>query len=412
MQTFHFDLSTKSNAPVLNVKQCDVGRKFKAVITDGGMAYNIPAGAQFSVWYSGPSGQGNYSDFGGRSAFSVSGNTIIVELITQMIQNAGTGTMCLVMNDADGSQMGLWNLVYVTECVPGAGSTEAEQYFTAFSAAAEKLSSVEALLKSQQLKPEFANSIEECTDTSKLYVLPDGYIYAYMATAEANYTNQIKQSINADGTQYVGENGEDGYKKNYRLNSSGGETAQAGVNVTGFISAGDGDTIYFKNVPYKPGAGLSTEYLVIYNSSFTQVIGVRASEDMNNVAYLVSAYTTDENGYLTSVTLNDKYGTNDMSYIRICATGLDNSAVITVNEKITESVGYSWKNTGHAFVPADYEDRILVLEKAVRGDIPIYGIVDSDNNIFLSGSLVAGTYTMKYLHEDGSTSDICEFTME
>lgn len=30
-----------------------------------------------------------------------------------------------------------------------------------------------------QLVPEFANSIAECTDTSRLYVLPDGYIYAY-----------------------------------------------------------------------------------------------------------------------------------------------------------------------------------------------------------------------------------------
>lgn len=36
------------------------------------------------------------------------------------------------------------------------------------------------LAKHSQLKPEFANTISECTDTSKLYVLPDGYIYAYM----------------------------------------------------------------------------------------------------------------------------------------------------------------------------------------------------------------------------------------
>lgn len=36
------------------------------------------------------------------------------------------------------------------------------------------------LAKRVQLKPEFANNVSECTDTSKLYVLPDGYIYAYM----------------------------------------------------------------------------------------------------------------------------------------------------------------------------------------------------------------------------------------
>lgn len=36
------------------------------------------------------------------------------------------------------------------------------------------------LAKRGQLKPEFVNSIDECTDTTKLYVLPDGYIYAYV----------------------------------------------------------------------------------------------------------------------------------------------------------------------------------------------------------------------------------------
>ena len=36
------------------------------------------------------------------------------------------------------------------------------------------------LAKRGQLKPEFASSIEKCTDTSKLYVLPDEFIYAYI----------------------------------------------------------------------------------------------------------------------------------------------------------------------------------------------------------------------------------------
>ena len=36
------------------------------------------------------------------------------------------------------------------------------------------------IAKKLQLIPEFANNIEECTDTSKLYVLPDGYFWAYM----------------------------------------------------------------------------------------------------------------------------------------------------------------------------------------------------------------------------------------
>ena len=48
---------------------------------------------------------------------------------------------------------------------------------------------VEELAKRGQLKPEFANSIDELTasgDTTKLYVLPDGYIYAYINGAWTN----------------------------------------------------------------------------------------------------------------------------------------------------------------------------------------------------------------------------------
>ena len=133
MQAFHFDLSTKSIAPVLNVKQGDVGRKFQAVITDRGVDYNIPAGAQFSVWFSGPSGEGNYSAIGERSAFTVDGNTVTVELIAQMLQNPGTGAMCLVLNAVDGSQIGLWNVIYSVEAVPGMGSKTAQEYYTALS---------------------------------------------------------------------------------------------------------------------------------------------------------------------------------------------------------------------------------------------------------------------------------------
>jgi hypothetical protein len=43
-------------------------------------------------------------------------------------------------------------------------------------------------------------------------------------------------------------------------------------------------------------------------------------------------------------------------------------AIVTVNEEIKWSAGgtgYAWTNTGHAFVPADYESRILDLEEDV-----------------------------------------------
>lgn len=138
MQTVILDLSRKNIIPPVHAKQGDVGRKFKAVLTDAGMTYAIPRGAQFSVWYSGASGEGNYSAIGDTSAFAVEENVVTVELITQMLTNAGTCSACLVMHGADGSQLGLWNIVVVVEPVPGMGSEAAEQHYTALSEVAEK----------------------------------------------------------------------------------------------------------------------------------------------------------------------------------------------------------------------------------------------------------------------------------
>ena len=128
MQIINLSLYKKTIIPVLYVKQGDVGRKFQVVFADG-----IPDGVAFSAWYSGASGEGNYTHIGDRSAFAINGNTVTVELITQMLTNAGEGKLCLVMSGADGSNLASWNIPYVVEHVPGMGSDTAAQYFTAFS---------------------------------------------------------------------------------------------------------------------------------------------------------------------------------------------------------------------------------------------------------------------------------------
>ena len=132
MQTIELDLATRRIVPLLHAKQNDVGKKVAVVLTDNGAAYSIPGDAVFSVWYSGASGEGNYTTIGEKSAFSVSGNTVAVELILQMLQNPGPGQMCLVMNREDGKQIGLWNIPYFVEAIPGADSEEATAYYTAF----------------------------------------------------------------------------------------------------------------------------------------------------------------------------------------------------------------------------------------------------------------------------------------
>lgn len=149
MQTINLDISVKSIIPLLHAKQADVGRKFKVVLSDGGKAYPLPGGAAVSVWYSGASREGNYTDVGANSAVTVSGDEIVVEMIAQMLANYGVGTMCIVIHTAGGDQLGTWNIPYMVEPLPGMGSESAKAYFTAFSKAVENLPYPDASLSVQ-----------------------------------------------------------------------------------------------------------------------------------------------------------------------------------------------------------------------------------------------------------------------
>ena len=120
---------------------------------------------------------------------------------------------------------------------------------------------LDELAKRGQLAPEYAESLEWLGangDQSKMYVLPDGFIYAYMLTEKevesgAGYTNVIPTSKDTDGVtvygaDYNGDGANDGYLKSTRLSGSSGSTATAGelCCATGFITAKVGDIVRIK----------------------------------------------------------------------------------------------------------------------------------------------------------------------
>ena len=163
---------------------------------------------------------------------------------------------------------------------------------------------------------------------------------------ELPYTNMIPNSINADGTQYVGTNGEDGYKTGYRLNSSGVETAATNIGVTGFIPVKKGDTIYVKDmkiVTKSEETGIDYCYIALYNTSFTSTASIKASSYVSGTShsYIINSFTTDSSGYVTSFIIQDKYNEKlpgGSGYMRISAYQLDDNAIITINEPIESTV--------------------------------------------------------------------------
>jgi hypothetical protein len=145
--------------------------------------------------------------------------------------------------------------------------------------------------------------------------------------------NMIPLSINADGSQFVGTNGEDGYKTGFRLNSSGAESSAPAFSVTGFIPVKYGDVVRFKNISYAPGVeDDSGNYLAAYDSSF-KMITSKKSTAMEENSYEFKPVTTDDStGYITSVTMADS--TLGYAYLRISAKTLNADSIITVNQEI------------------------------------------------------------------------------
>lgn len=200
------------------------------------------------------------------------------------------------------------------------------------------------LAKRGQLKPEFANSVAECTDTTKLYVLPDGYIYAYMLTEtdpEPLFTNKLDTAEIKTGQRYSRSNA--AFKE-----QSGCDSAVFDIPTSGTV------IIRLRNCTY--------------NAAYPQVYGGKSNTNFTSttIADNASKWSIDGNG--------DQYiqftNSNGDTHVVVMLTSGDLSAdsIITVNQEIKWSeggTGNAWASTGHAFVPADYEERIVELETDV-----------------------------------------------
>ena len=244
MQTINIDLERKSVLPLVCMKQRDVGAKILINAVKNGVAFEIPQDASFSVWFSGASGDGNYTDIDGKSAFAVQESSITVEFIYQMLNCPGEHVMCLVMNDASGKQTGLWNIPYYVEAIPGADSEGAKQYYQAFlnaqeaaEKAAERAESVAAgnslLFVPQALTDEQQTQSREnigAASVGELDVIR-GHIGQISETQIIEPSTNKYNSAEWVTGKWMGVNGQEGN------NTAFGHT--------GFIPVSPGDTVIF-----------------------------------------------------------------------------------------------------------------------------------------------------------------------
>lgn len=176
-----------------------------------------------------------------------------------------------------------------------------------------------------QQTPLFANSIEECTDTTKVYVLPDGYIYAYMYVEDNGIGENLWTFGDVQGTTTV---------KKYIDIPAGEYILKCKVASTDTDAINPISVVSFLNE-----AGIS-----IVTEQFTRDVLIERSIVLSQDASSVVFYASYDYPSSTGDTIN-------CTDVVIASTEVE--------------AGYYWQSTGHAFVPTDYEDRIIALENEV-----------------------------------------------
>lgn len=225
------------------------------------------------------------------------------------------------------------------------------------------------LAKRGQLKPEFANSVEDCREENKLYVLPDGYLYGYLLTeqVEGGYTNRIDTK-------------DANFKIGARFNASNGEVSTAYPNA--FVSnhipvvcnSSHHDMIRIRGVKDAEGTEATRPRfrIMCYDAQGNLVVGLYMSNEATANNYILDKTTVEDGVYLYELGVsrngNHDFDNKGISTIRIAGVATDGmeNVTVTVDEELIEATTvkkYAWANTGHAFIPGDYEERILALEK-------------------------------------------------
>lgn len=165
MQNFNVDISTSHIPQALYVKQGDsLSRFFALTIADNGSPWEPPENAAYTIRFSTSAGTGWYDTIqlvGGttRPAVSAAGNVLTCEVAEQATM--GNGQLCVMVNDATGYQLGMWNLNIIAEVVPGANSQEAESYYGVLAGQiAQALAAEQGATEQANLAKQYADSID------------------------------------------------------------------------------------------------------------------------------------------------------------------------------------------------------------------------------------------------------------
>jgi len=252
-------------------------------------------------------------------------------------------TSILTVYDADGTPIPI-------PSVKGRDGTDGKSAYELYAEGGGTLTETQWLASLAQGAPSFANNISECTDTSKLYVLPDGYIYNYGLRHDEIFTNVLAQV---------------GYTENMRISSSGVMVSwEGGADITGYIPCKAGDVIRMKNITM-PGywqSGYWGNQAAGYDANKKYIRSVSLFPDGQNSHLPLELVIENENVVQFTVAAS-KFGEN-VAYIVINAGDINATSEVYVGSTVINE--YAWASTGLTYTPSDNETRIVALENEVQ----------------------------------------------
>lgn len=382
MRSISLDFAKQQLPEHISVMQGDSARKILAKLYRNNVEWKVPDGVSAYIAFRRPDGKNlkMVASSSGERIVSIADNVATIFVPPELTSMVGSVPTVIVFVDENGSQIATFPIAISVLENPAAESEDAEivtpDQFTQILSA---IASLKATVVQQS--PLFANSVAECTDTTKLYVLPDGYIYAY--TLGGGYTNLVSTSTDADGSVFNGA----GYQDNSYLKYADSTIdTKSGFTVTGFIPFTWTDVLRMSGVTWNNSAQSCIDFYDENKKPLGNYLGSGyinnakapyTSEGRNTICLTSKQQqsVTVENGVTTfNLTFYDhdiettsgslNAAGSRVKYVRISAQGSGSDMVVTLNEEIAGNgpAGYAWRNTGHAFVPADYEDRIVALE--------------------------------------------------
>ena len=142
------------------------------------------------------------------------------------------------------------------------------------------------------------------------------------------YTNQIRISVDSDGSVYNGV----GYADGVRLNSSGAAISYDGYSCTGFMPCKPGDIVRLKNIYMMPNEELSGNMRICFYDANKNHLGQTNATGARGLLDGIH----DDSGNLKQFVVKEFSGYDIASakYLRICSTQLNSTSIITINEEI------------------------------------------------------------------------------